>query len=295
MRPYSYTPTPYKRQKPATSIKAKLLSIFALLIFGGFFYLFFLSPVFQIKEVTIYGNAKISENSIRQEIAGYIERPFIKFWKPKNILLFNSEKVSNRLMNSNLLIASTYIKKNYFHNIEITVEEREIFAIYCDITYNLELATHNFQEATSDSTFVIPSEDASPEPIDCYYIDEKGIVFGEAPESIGSLIMTIKKVSEKETSLGNKVLNQKTAQLLKEVKGLFEKQNLRITEFLIKESSEDIEVSVSEGWAAYIDTKIDIEDQIDVLDKVLKEKIDTEDREVIKYIDLRIPDRVYYQ
>ncbi len=55
----------------------------------------------------------------------------------------------------------------------------------------------------------------------------------------------------------------------------------------------EINITTTEGFEIYCDSKLDLDMQINNLNSVLNEKID--DSAQINYIDLRFPDRVYYK
>lgn len=248
----------------------------------GIFYLFFLSPIFQVQKVVIVGNQQISENDVRQEIDYYINRHFLLFWKPKNILLANSEIISQRLRKKFLSIENVAIKKNRFHDLEIVITEREVFAIYCRIKIQNDYTAQLLEDENNITN--------------CYYIDKEGIIFGEAPKSDGSLISIIKEVNNNSAMLGEKVLNSQIIDTVSSIKIMLLDKNLRVTEFLFHgEPSSNLEVFTPGGWKIYFDIRQDIYTQIDILDRALKEKISGQERDMLEYIDLRVPERIYYK
>lgn len=248
----------------------------------GIFYLFFLSSIFQVQKVVVIGNQQVSENNIQQEIDYYLNRRFLLFWRPRNILLANSEIISQKLREKFLFIDNVAIKRGYFHDLEIIIMEREVFAIYCRTK--------------------IKNDDAAPllegenNITNCYYIDKGGVIFGEAPKSAGSLISVIREVNDNSAMLGEKVLNIQIINSISNIKTLLLDKNLRVTEFLFRgQPSLNPEVFISEGWRIYFDVRQDIYTQIDILDRALKEKISGQERDALEYVDLRVPGRIYYK
>lgn len=260
---------------------------------GGLFYFLFLSSAFQITEIEISGNKKVQEHDIRKVVDDYIGRHFLLFWKPRNSLLASVDFMTQKLLSEQFLLEDVVISKEYPNKIIINVKERRVFGIWCAIEFpvadNIDMIINN---ASSDPVQINSSYVTDK----CYYIDHGGMAFNEAPESTGSLILVIKESGVHNADLGDKVLNQDLIDSIREIQSLISDRDLRVVEFLVTNKlSGDIEVVMSEGWKVYFNIDHDLGGQIDFLDKALHEKISAEDRENLEYIDLRIPDRIYYK
>lgn len=279
----------------------KLFLILVVFAGSGFFYLFLISPVFEINQIMITGNKNIPEESINQIINEYLNRRFLFFWRPRNMVLMKQKEVSGKIMNEYQSIGEVFVKKKYFHKIEIIVKEREIFAIWCKVIAREQ--NHNtdetiINEASGDLPLIKNIEIADEFILadKCYYIDDTGVIFSEAPQSSGSLILRIDEVYDKEIKLGDKILDNEIIRSIISVQKSFNFDNLKITKFFIKNlKSPDLEILTSENWKIYLDRNGDFENQIEILNKVLREKITSFERKNLEYIDLRIPDRVYYK
>ena len=271
----------------------------ALMIFagGGFFYLFFISPVFQINQMAINGNKNISEKNIGQTIDEYLNRRFLFFWRPRNMILAESKEISRKILDKYILIGEASVAKKYFHKIEIAIKEREIFAIWCKavVRKQNEAITN---DASGDSLTIKDIEIADEFIVtdECYYIDDTGVIFSEAPQSFGSLILRIDEVYDKDMKIGDKILNNEITASIISAQKSFNMENIKIIKFFIKNPiMPDLEILTSENWKIYLDRDKNIENQMEVLEKVLEEKITVSERKNLEYIDLRIPDRVYYR
>ena len=162
----------------------------ALIVFaaGGFFYLFLISSAFRIEQVAVSGNKNISEKNIRQTIDEYLNRRFLFFWRPRNIVLAKSEEIYRKILNEYIFIGDVSVMKKYFHKINIVIKEREIFAIWCKVVIRKQ--NENTNETTANEInkdlLIIKSVEIAEEFIatdECYYIDDTGIIFSEAPQS----------------------------------------------------------------------------------------------------------------
>ncbi|MEK7627159.1 MAG: FtsQ-type POTRA domain-containing protein [Patescibacteria group bacterium] len=275
----------------------------ALIVFaaGGFFYLFLISSAFRIEQVAVSGNKNISEKNIRQTIDEYLNRRFLFFWRPRNIVLAKSEEIYRKILNEYIFIGDVSVMKKYFHKINIVIKEREIFAIWCKVVIRKQ--NENTNETTANEInkdlLIIKSVEIAEEFIatdECYYIDDTGIIFSEAPQSSGSLILRIDEVYDEDVKIGDKILNNGIITSIATVQKYFNMDNLKIARFFIKNlATPDLEILTSEDWKIYLDRDKDIKNQMEILGKVLREKITLSERKNLEYIDLKIPDRVYYR
>ncbi|OWK27064.1 MAG: hypothetical protein US76_00355 [Parcubacteria group bacterium GW2011_GWA2_38_13b] len=296
----------HQRKKYATQltrVSLKMKFFLALMIFagGGFFYLFFISPVFQINQIAINGNKNISEKNIDQTVDEYLNRRFLFFWRPRNIILAKSKEISQKILDKYVLIGEVSVAKKYFHKIEIAIKEREIFAIWCKAVIRKQDKDINeaiINEVSGDLLTIKDIEIAEEFiPTDrCYYIDDTGIIFSKAPQSFGSLILRIDEIYDKDVKIGDKILNNGIIASIMSVQKSFNTKNLKIIKFFIKNLKlPDLEILTSENWKIYLDRDANIENQMEILEKVLEKKITVSERKNLEYIDLRIPDRVYYR
>ncbi len=59
--------------------------------------------------------------------------------------------------------------------------------------------------------------------------------------------------------------------------------------------SSDIELKTKEGWSVFLNEKISVGKELEMLQVVLENKITAEQRKNLEYIDLRTENRVYYK
>ncbi|HUT96444.1 MAG TPA: hypothetical protein VMW82_02675 [Candidatus Paceibacterota bacterium] len=129
----------------------------------------------------------------------------------------------------------------------------------------------------------------------CFYFNKDGIIFKDAPQTSGSLILLIKDYSQKDYKLGDKVLDKSFLDILLQAKDeLFSKMGLMVASFDIELFPiEVLRVVTNESWYILFSLKRDIKSQLLALKVALDEKI--ENRMSLRYIDLRIENRIYYK
>ncbi len=119
----------------------------------------------------------------------------------------------------------------------------------------------------------------------CFLVDREGIIFEETISEM-ELIKIVDKQNKGVFNLGEKVIEkEQLSQILEmepELKGL----EVSVEEFII--SSEDkLTATIGEGWEIYFNLQGNIEWQLTKLRAVLEEKIPSEKRENLEYIELR--------
>ena len=244
----------YRHRKKRKINKRVIIMIISLFVLAGLAYLFFYSPAFNIKKMEIFGNKEIKSEEI-QNILSYA-----------NIFLTSSQEIKKDLLKMIPKIASLEIKKNIFkRELEISLTEREDIGIICN----------------GDSN-------------QCYYIDEEGIIFENAPQTSGSLIILIKDYSQRDIKLGDKIFTAEFFKLISEIKDEMANMNLKVLNFdSMNFPIQDVKVMTNERWYAFFNFKNNIKSQLSALKVALKEKI--KNRAGLEYIDLRIENRVYYK
>ncbi|MBD3282624.1 MAG: FtsQ-type POTRA domain-containing protein [Candidatus Portnoybacteria bacterium] len=244
-----------RKTKKGTRIRrAFFLILFFFLILG---YIFFLSPLFNIKSIAVTGNKEIKESQVQESI------------KTKNIFLATNNKIEKQIREKLFKVYDISIEKDLIkRTIRINIKEREREAIVCHI---------------------------EKEDQDCFYIDQKGIIFEEAPQTSGSLIILIEDYSEKEFNLGEKTYKEETIESIIKIKEYLSKEIGLKTQKFEKIETSTLKALTSEGWYVMFNLEKDILKQLLSLKAALETKISDQERESLEYIDLRIENRIYYK
>jgi len=218
--------------------------------------IFLLSPIFKIKAVEISGNKEIESNKIKS-VLNY-----------RNIFSATKNKIKNDLLKKFPQILELEVKRNLIkREIKIIIKEREEFGIVC-------------QENTQN----------------CFYIDKKGVILKEAPQTSGSLVILIKDYSNRDYKIGEKIFEEKIMNFIGETKEfLFSEVNLKVLDFdILSFPPDDLKIITNEGWYILFNLQKRAGDQLSALKAVLDEKI-KDTRKDLEYVDLRIENRVYYK
>lgn len=219
-------------------------------------YILFFSPLFKVRAIEVGETSKRGEISLEE-----LKNAF----KYDNIFLYTKNDIKEDLMTEFSIISDIGISKNIIkRSIKLNIIERERLGIICQMEK-------------------------------CFYIDKTGIIFEDAPQTSGSLILLIKDYSQRNFDIGNSVLEERIVDFIYKLKeNLFLQTGVKALEFnLLSFPPIELKVVTSEGWYAIFSLDRDTESQLLVLKTVLEEKI--KNREGLEYIDLRIENRAYYK
>ena len=254
---------PYRIKKKKSIFRTRFFWLFVLtLIFlGGIFYLIFLSPFFQIREIKISGAASFNEKVSNEEIQAIIEKKInqrILFFPIKNIFLANLNQMQEEILKEFPQIAQVNLKRKFFHVLEIKIEERKPIAIFY------------FEEVY-------------------FFIDKEGVIFEEISKNEFTFFKIKNLILKEKPKLGESVIEKESVSKILKIAS--ESENLKVSpkEFVIV-SDDKIDVKTQEDWEIYFDPQKDLDWQFAKLKVDLENVIPPEKRKDLEYIDLRFGD-----
>jgi cell division septal protein FtsQ len=245
-----------KRKKSILKSRFFWLTFLILIIFGAVFYLLIFSPFFQVKKIVISGEERISDGEIRILAERKLEKKVL-FFPTKSIFLINLKNIKNEILQGFPQIADIKINRDFPDTLSVIVVERLEVANFCQ----------------NDT---------------CFLLDKEGVIFEES-EPKAELIKIIDGQKEKMPKLGKQIIERDYLEkILKIKKYLFEELKLGTKEFLV--FNQRLNVKTDEDWEIYFDPGGDLNWQLTKLNLVLKEKIPSEKRKDLEYIELRFGD-----
>ncbi len=256
----------YRLKKKKIIVKSRFFwpVILIILAVSVVFYLLTLFPVFQIKEVSIFGQENILRQQIEQWALPAISKKIL-FFESKSIFLIKTTAIKNMLLQKFPAIEELKIRRLWSNAITIEVKERKAIAIWCR------------QE-------------------NCFDLDQKGVVFGPA-NAAATTSQKLKINSEQfqgEIVLGKAVIDGKILEQILLVRKITEeKTKIQIIEFTLFEEEGRLNAKTAENWQAYFNLKGNLNWQILELELVLEKNLPLEKRKGLEYIDLRFSKVVY--
>lgn len=127
-----------------------LITALSLLVIGGCFYLFS-RPEFRITSVEVSGQVRVSEDSVRANIAEEMQGSYFGIIPKTHTLLYPKSILKEALLDGFPALSAVSISLRNLHTLHVFVEERDPKALWC-----------------------VTEEE-------CFFIDETGFVFAPAP------------------------------------------------------------------------------------------------------------------
>jgi cell division protein FtsQ len=254
--PKSFRKT-YKIRRKTSIFKNRffLFGIVFLFLILGIFYLIYLAPFFQIKEINISGCQKVQSQELETAIKAKIVKK-IAFFDTQSIFLINSEKITEEILKNFPEIETIVFEKKIPDNLIVFVKKRDPVALLCQ----------------NDN---------------CFYIDKNGIAYEETfeknyqgPKIDNQLLLAEIKLGQ--TVVGGDLIGQ----ILKINSELSENLKIVVKNFNIV-SEQRLNVKIVAGWEIYFNLKGDLDWQITELKTILENKILPKNWKNLAYIDLR--------
>jgi len=248
----------YKKQRNLR-IKIYLGIFFVILLFVSILYIVIYSPVFKVRETKITGNQRLSNEQVLNILNPLALETRIKnFLGTGNLLSWNKKHVDV----SKTALLEANIRRDWLRqNLEMNIKERPRLAIWCD---------------TSDN---------------CYWIDFEGMMFEEAPQTEGSLILTIYDDRSESIIKGTKIVEERfIGNLTKLIKNIA-KLKMPIKRIVFSKRIQEIKVETYTGPNLLFSIRFDPTLNMASLQNIEGENGFNE----IEYIDLRVENRIFYK
>ncbi len=268
---------------------------FKSIIFGGLFFCFLAasayfsiwSPYFWIEEIEVKSIKEpkyYSKEEIEEITEKVLEEKFWKFFPRKSLFLASANNIKENVFNRFSEIRLVEVSRKPPHFLIIGIEEREAIGTWCQIEYMGENST---------------STNRTRKVKDCFNIDQEGVIFKESPLIHGKFVLNIYQGKGDSVNVGNQVASPQIMNSILRIKSDLDKikttddLSLSVADFEII-SEEELRVKTNFGWEIYFNPSYSTESQLKTLELVLSEEI-KENHSSLKYLDLRIQGRVYYQ
>ncbi len=279
-----YTPHRIRRKKSILKNRFfRQVILFSILAISVFYLLIF-SATFQIENIIISGEEKVSKQGIKGVVENQIAKKIL-FFPTKSIFLANFKKIREDILNNFPTIAEIEMRRGFPAALNVVVTERLGTGVFCQGQQCFLLDSEGI---IFDPHYLNIGVGASP------HYPNIGVGAGEIFEENPKLLKIESRAHDIQLKPGDSVIEkEKLTQILEIISKL--KQDLKISCDLAEiVSGERLNVKTNEGWEIYFNPTEDINWQITELDLLLQNKIPSERREILEYIDLRFS-RVYYR
>ncbi|MFA4998819.1 MAG: FtsQ-type POTRA domain-containing protein [Candidatus Paceibacterota bacterium] len=258
------SPYKVKKKKPIYKNRFFWLGIFFLILFSSIFYLLFFFQFFQVKNINIEGQNKVSADSIKSLAESKLENKILLF-NTKSIFLVRSGEIKEQILSDFPQIAKAEVRRKLPDIIDIKISERVGQTTWC-------------------------REER------CFSLDREGIIFEEIFNVATDTFRICGGAGDKpDLSLGDKITDEdKLSQVLYLESKLRDRLQTSLAEINMV-SDERLNVKTSGGWEIYFNPKEDLNWQLDKLSAVLDKEIPSEKRDELEYIELRFGNLASYK
>ena len=264
--------------KPRRSIFKRLwfwvLLFFIIFVLSAVYLVIFWSG-FEVKNVVISGNDKIDSKELQETVLSNSTTGLVKFWNldliSRSIILLNTDKLDKQVLEKFPLIEKISIDKRLPQTLALQITERKPLGVYC-----------SGQSGNNQQ---------------CFLIDQNGVIFESLGTVPGDFVIVRQVLQDNNLYTGESVITQNAVDAISKIqKDLKDDFQINIKEALIT-SSLRLDVKTDGGWEIYLNlgSDPDIGSQITKLNLLLNDKINSDIRKTLQYIDLRFKDRAYYK
>ena len=219
------------------------------------------------REINISNSGFIKNQEVRLLVNGYLSEKKGIIPRFSSILLVDAEEISALIGRKFPAAENIKVDKKFFHALEISLGQKEAVGIWC---YEKEKQ--------------------------CLYFDRHGIAFDSVTQTSGTLLINVSDEKGQFEKLGELVVAGDLLNLVTQTAEQLKKTKIEALRFIVP-AAEDfrLDVQTAEGWKIYLNIKDDLAKQFKSLEVFLAQKISPEKRSQLQYIDLTVPNRVYYK
>lgn len=256
-----------KEKKPIFKKLWFWLAILIILVISTIIYFVVFFPGLDVKNVNIHGSQRLKAQDVNDFVTSSKDVVLVDFWDIKivsrNIILANTKKIRSAVLDRFPEVESVVIKKNYPNSLDVFITERNPLGAFCD------------------------NENK------CFLIDYNGIIF-EALNPVPDNTLIIRQALQPTSlSIGKTAVKKEImGAIFKISTSLTSRFNIAVKEALIT-SPVRLNVKTSEGWVVYFDLTqgANVDSQIYRLETLLEGDYSQQNRQSLRYIDLRPNDR----
>jgi hypothetical protein len=263
----------FAKKQPKSHFKRNLILIGLFLFFAGLVYSLFFSGYFAIKSVNINSPEKISKTDVENIVSEWLNKNFLGIERKNNFFFLKKDKLARDLLSRTVLASTINIIRNG-NNLEINIAERKPVGIWC--------------LAVSGA---------------CCYFDENGIAYENAGQTEGFIYTLVNDKRNRQISLGSEVESSEKREWIFNIKTLLKQNGFDAAEFVFpNDLNDELEIKTfdnnnpeQKNWILKLNFDVGLEKQISAFSDLYRKKMTPDDRSRFEYVDLRIPERMYWK
>ena len=252
-----------------------ILEIILAIIF--IFYFLFFSNFFKIDKAAIsFNNRKselILEDEIQEIISDFMNKKYFSILAGNNLILLKTNLLKNKIKQDSR-ISSVFINKKLFPRCKLLVKIEQVEPVANLII----LGDKKIYYLNSLGQIIMPSTNNSGNQL-----------LYEMPVFYDQSSINIKKANV--VKFFNNLLSFINNSILKNINGV----NINKIDIDEEGSILTAKMTTIDNWQIFINSEININEQLVKLNKILSQKIGIEERKELKYIDLRYGNKIFHK
>lgn len=233
-----------------------------------------------IHNISVSGTEALVSGDIRAVAESELAGKYLFLFPKKNILLYPQGGIEAAILDVYKRVKSVEVSRSGLQEVSIQIEERKPFAAWCRKQKEV------FEDGVSD--------DVSNVTESCYFLDDGGYIFAEAPRFTGDVYFRYYGLLEEGSPIGVQYLNKSQFQELSFF--LNAAKRLEVHGVSLSTSDADFELTLEGGAKILFGKDQNFTDVYNNLEAALSSDTFKESSfSNVEHIDLRFGNRVFYR
>lgn len=289
----------YSRRVSSSSYKIVVWIIVFILFAGGIAYgANYLAKLsyWQITNISVSGTKSIQEGDVRIAIDDYTSGRFWRVIPKTNYFFVRTGTVENLLLEKFPRLRSVRVQKKFPSSLEVVLEERDIWALYCNDSLYAKEKSEDAGFAEASSTPSAAQDGSKKFARSCFYLDDTGVVIDSAIEYQGFLLPIFFERRTGNPALGEQVLSGADILFFNSAREEYKKNiGADIISFeKIDALPDDYILFFQEGWFVLTPRSADIPLSAKNI-KTLLDAVIKDNRSRLLYIDARFGNKMFFK
>jgi len=241
----------------------------AVVIFIGLIFFIRMDRV-QVRDVNIEGVRIIQESDIRKSVNDTLSGYYLWLIPKSNTFIYNLGTLKSYLLKEFPGIQSITLARDGFQKISLSIEERKPHVLWC------------------------PDENQIDQQ--CYFIDDTGLLFAEAPSFSGNVYFIFRGKLDKDIPLGARVMSQQDFVSFENfISMVTKKLHVDIVGVTIKDVG-DFDLELVSGTKILFNKTISYDEMYNNLGSMLSsDQFASSTLNSLEYLDMRFGNKIYFK
>ena len=237
-------------------------------------------PDIRISKVELSGGVLVTEVDIASETLSFVSGSYLWLFPKNNVFWYPRKALSEHLKVLFKRIDTINIHLKDFYTLSVDIKERKPVAIWCDTLPNVE-----------------PNKEPATNRPKCYFVDQNGAIFSEAPNFSGDAYFKYYGLVATDTPIGSYYISSTTK--FGEISNFVEDiRRLSLQPlYIVGKNEGEFILTLSSGGQIYFDTKESLTKTGMNLESLLRtpDFATTTGNSSIDYVDLRYGNKLFYK